>query len=273
MADQDQDATIKDENLEDVVETPVTGEDENLEDKDSHEDAEDTEDNEEGNEDDSDGNETDEDEDPKFEKRFTQITGDTPEEYIPNLEEAYRHSSTEAQRLALANKDLQSRNDAIIAAATRDPELAAKLNEAMGDNKQAMVDPALLEARSTMEDRMTQEFNEFKELHPEFDSDPTLQEQVLDELSAFGEAARRNGKILPMKEGLKKAWLSLGREYNAPKAPASKEEIATAAKRTAKSRTNSKGKKPQGGSKLTAEQIAFGKKFNLSPEQLEANYK
>src|SRR5690606_14635687 len=49
--------------------------------------------------------ETVSDEKPKLKKRFTQLKGDTPEEYIKNLEEAYRNSTVEFQKL---NQDLKS---------------------------------------------------------------------------------------------------------------------------------------------------------------------
>lgn len=278
MADQDSTTEIKDNESQEDVENTGQVEDETQDDKESQENVEGTEDNEDEDSDSSDDDDSDEDEDDeteddedsKFEKRFTQFKGDTPEEYIPNLEDGYLKSSNEAKRLASANKDLQSRLDAVTAAVAKNPDLAKGLNEALGEETpEVLVDPALMKAREDMEATMASEYNEFVEAHPEFGSDPVLQEEVLAELQTFAKAARKNGKILGMKEGLNKAWISLGKNDD------SKEKLATAAKNNAaKPRTSSKGKKPAGDKpQFSPEQIAYAKKMGLTAKQLEEAYK
>lgn len=257
---------------EDEVDTSQD-EDENAddqeEDDDSSDDAgSDDDDSEDDDDDDSENDDDDDSEDDKskFKKQFPSIKGDTPEEYTSNLEETYRKSSREGKRLNTENKDLQGRLDAITAAVAKNPELAKLITEATGDDAiSPLQDPALLHAREEMNKKMETEFNAFVEEHPELDDDEDLQQKVLAELETFGAAYRAKGKTLSMEKGLRLAWESLGLDEGD-----SKEKIAGAAKSTA-----ARGKNPKGGKKpdtskgkLTAEQIAYGKRFGLSEKQM-----
>lgn len=271
MATEDKDEDLKPEDSKEEIDTTKKVEDETTEEEDDtkSDDEAEGDDGEEDSDDDkdddkSDDDETEDEDKPEFKKRFTQIKGDNPDEYIPNLEEAYRNSSTEAQRLATTNKELQGNMDAIAAAVAKNPDLAKAIADATGDNAVSPVaDPALLQARQDMEDRMDKEYNTFRDSHPELESDPEVNKKVLETLSEFGAAARKQGRVLGMAEGLKKAWAFHGFDN-------SKEEVASKAKDIAsKGRTTNGGKKvPSSKSSLTPEQIAVGKKFGLTEQQL-----
>lgn len=263
-----QDETLNDDQDEsklDDVETPDKGEDETTdEDEDKEEDDDSQDDDDSEDEDDSDKDEDEDEDEPKFKKAFSQIKGDTPEEYATNLEEAYRQSSQEGKLKAKELKDAQSRIDAITAAVAKDPKLAKALADAVPDGEIApTADPALLHARQTMEEQMDKDYTEFSDLHPEIASDPDLQDKMLAEVQVFGDAARKKGRIMPMKEALNKAWISLGLDKDD-----SKEKVVTKAKDNAsKPKTNNSkksGKTPQ----LTPDQIKVGKKMGLTEKQM-----
>lgn len=257
--------------VEDEVDTSQE-EDENADDQDEEDVNDDgSEENDDDSEDDDDDGENEDDDDSeeddsKFKKQFPSIKGDTPEEYTSNLEETYRKSSREGKRLAKENQDQQQRLDQIAAAVAKNPELAKLITEATGEDAISPVqDPALLHAREEMNKKMETEYNAFVDEHPELDSDEDLQQKVLAELQTLGAAYRAKGKVLSMEKGLKLAWDSLGLDDGD-----SKEKIAGAAKNTA-----ARGKTPSGGKKtpkksngLTAEQIAYGKRFGLSEKQM-----
>jgi hypothetical protein len=269
MATQDTTEEVQeDQNLENQVETGNT-EDEQLDENGKPITNSDTEENEEGAEstegDQSDGTQTEDEEASEFKKRFTQIKGDTPEEYLPNLEEAYRNSSTEAQRLAKEAKDLQKRVDQIGALVAKNPELAKALEEGTGEGAPSpIVDPALQYAREQMQQTFEREYNEFADLHPELNTDDELKEKVIEELQILADVYDRRGQRLGMAEGLKKAWISLGLD-----ADDSKEKAATQAKQqAAKPNTQGKPKSTTKAPEFTDAQIAMAQKFGLSAEDL-----
>lgn len=278
----DKDTSTKDEIIDAVdegVETDTTvtedeeldsGEDEGAEDDDQSEDGDDSEDDsDEDSDEDSDDEDSDEEE-LAFEKRFKQIKGDTPEEYLPNLEEAYRKSSTEGKRLSTENKELQSRLDLINQAALKDPKLAEAINKAAGDGATPpTVDPALQELREERAAKMEKQYDDFVELHPELGEDEELQQELLENLSIVGEQARKQGKVASMDKALIKAWRMMGREVNSSNKP-SKGNVAQTAKASAsKPKTSpSKKAKPASKSKLAPEQIAYGKKMGLTEKQM-----
>lgn len=269
MATQDTtDEAVVDPNLENPVETGET-EDEQLDENGKPIVTADTEENEEGSEstegDQSDDAETEDEEKTEFKKRFTQIKGDTPDEYIPNLEEAYRNSSTEAQRLAKETKDLQKRVDQIGALVAKNPELAKALEEGTAEGAPSpIVDPALQYAREQMQQTFEREYKEFTDLHPELDTDDELKEKVIEEMQILADVYDRRGQRLSMAEGLKKAWISLGLD-----ADDSKEKAAQQAKQqAAKPNTQGKAKSTTKAPEFTEAQIAMAKKFNLTVEDL-----
>lgn len=199
-----------DENIEEVdEETQDESEDEEVEDDTVEDDSE--EESEEDSDSDEDNEETDEDEDsdePEFKKRYTRIKGETPEEYIPNLETAYKNSSAEAVRLKQQNKEIQIQLDNIAALVANNPDLAEQIKDGKVPN--IKTDPALLKARQDMEDQNKKEYGDWVDAHPDLESDPELQKQVFDEIQDFAEVASKKGRVLGMKEALTMAWTSLG---------------------------------------------------------------
>lgn len=258
----DDDELIEDQD----VETEDNSEDETLNDdsEDDNEDDDSQDEDDSTDDDDSDDDDADKEDETEFTKAFTQIKGDTLAEYVKNLEDSYRNSSAEGKLKAKEAKETQERIDKIAAVVASNPELAKLINDAAGSDVAPTTDPALLHARNQMEEQMTTDYNKFVESHPELDSDPELQEKVLAELATFGEIARKNGKILTMAEGLRKAWISLELDKDD-----SKETVLTKAKDNAsKSKTNNSNKKSSKKPTLSPEQIEAGKKFGLTEKQM-----
>lgn len=200
--------------------------------------------------------ETDE-EAPAFEKRFTQFKGETPEEYLKNLEDGYGNSSTEATRLAQQAKDLQQRLDQVAGLVANDPDFAAKLQgaEASPSNplttpQNPLADPALFYARQTMEQQMEKEYNAFVADHREMETDPALAKQITEYLSVLSDAhLRKTGKLLTMSEGLKAAWVMAGQSLSD-----SEEETRMAVKNSA-----AQSKSPTGGAPVVEKRSQFTK--------------
>jgi len=255
------------EDVEEQVETPI-GEDENLDDQEETEESEnEDQEQEESEEEDGEQPKSDDEEEPKFEKRFTQIKGDTPEEYAKNLEEAYRNSSTEGQRNATELKEAKEELSKIGAVIAKNPELAKALNDALDGAAPAPAqkeDPAIEYARNEMKKKLDGEYNAFVDIHPEMATDNELREEVLKELSLLADAAAAGGRSLGMEEGLKKAWISLGYDADDSK----EETIRKAKEQASKPGTPGKTKTAKTKATLTDEQISMGKRYGLSEKQL-----
>lgn len=205
MAKTDSKVDEKDKNESEEVdeETQDESEDEDVEENEDEETEEESEE-----EDSQEEAEDEEDSEEPFKKRYTQIKGESPEEYLPNLEDAYKNSSAEAVRLKAKNDELQAQIDNISALVANNPEMAEQIKE--GKVPAIQTDPALLSARQDMEARNKKEYSEFVNTHPELESDPELQKQVFDEIKDFAEVALKKGRVLGMKDALTKAWLALG---------------------------------------------------------------
>ena len=263
----DQDTTVTYENGDKVdkeVETTQV-EDENLENEELNKEVTDTgAEDEELDDEDGKKTETEEDEENKFQKRFSQFKGDTPEEYLKELEEAYANSSTEGQRNSKEAKEAKEKLDKILTAVANNPELAKVLEDADNAPK-PKEDPALVYARQQMEQQYEKDWGDFTRLHPELVGNQELTNELIDEMDAIAYAAERRGKTLTMAEGLAKAWVSLGKQ-----AADDKEKIVNKTKEQASKPAPgaSKPKANSGKQEFTAEQIAVAKKMGLSPEDL-----
>lgn len=235
-------------------EDELTTEDEN----DSNEETEDSDDDDSEDEDD-DESETSDDDDPEFKKRFTQFKGDSYEEYVPELEKAYGNALGKLTRLTQEDKGKQAKIDAVMAAAAKDPEFAARLNDLMGDDAQEVtVEPAILKARQDMEATMEKEYNDFLDAHPELGSDPQLAEEVITLVKEFGATARKGGKIMGMGDALKKAWAYLDLDDNP-----SEKIVAKAKEVASKPKTGNNTKKPAKKTDFTDEQLKVAKKWGV----------
>jgi hypothetical protein len=262
MAKADSKVDDKEKDVEEVdEETQDESEDEETEDNEEQETEEESE--EEDSESDEDEEETDNEEDEKFKKRYTQIKGDTAEEYIPNLEEAYKNSSAEAVRLKQKAEDLQKQVDNISALVATNPELAEQIKE--GKAPALPTDPALLRARQDMEAQNKKEYADFVDGHPELESDAELQKQVFDEIRDFAEVAAKKNRVLGMKEALNMAYVSLGLQTG------SKEEaIRMKAKETAaRGKSAGAAKKAKAKTEFTEAQINAGIQMGLGKTRQE----
>ncbi len=202
------------------------------------------------------------DEESKFKKRFTQIKGETPEEYIANLEEAYRHSSTEGQSKAKEAKEIKQKFDNIATIVANNPEIAKAINEATGEKEPTVtVDPAVEYARREMHKKMTAEYESFVDLHPEFVTDEDVKQAVAKEVDIIGQIHESAGREITLTEALNQAWKNLG--YDKAEAVQLK-----AKENAAKGSPSTPPKKPSVKSELSEEQIAMGKKLGLTVEQL-----
>lgn len=208
---------------------------------------------------------TEDKEEAKFQKRFTQLKGETPDEYLKNLEEAYANSSTEGQRNAKRATDAETKFQQVAQLVATDPEFAAKLNGATDENApKPILDPALQWAKNQMEEGYKKDYTAFADLHPEIVSDPDLYGKVVSELDIIAAAHEARGSKLTMAEGLRKAWISLGLDESDKK-----ENVMNEIKDQASaSSTQSSTKKPQDKQSFTPEQIAVAAKMGLTPKQL-----
>jgi len=176
---------------------------------------------------------------PEFQKRFTQFQGETPEEYIKNLEEGHANSISEAQRLAEENKRLR---------AQAQPQETDKETPA----QTATSDPM---ASAYIAKQIEADFQEFAEKHSEI-NDQAVQNEILDHLTVYADAYEKQHGIRPtMKQGLEKAWVMSGRPLESKpkkvdKEQQRKEEVLVAAKQQAStSKVNSKKSRPKSGGK------------------------
>lgn len=277
MADKDTSSEEVTNPTDDKVETPgateaedenieTEGEDGNEDEDESNEDSEDSEDeDDEDSENEDEDSEDDEDEDSDFTKAFSQIKGDTPLEYIPNLEEAYRKSSAEGKKLSGDNKELQDRIDQINVAVAKNPELAKLIMDATDENAvPANVDPGVLKARQDYNDNVASTLETFLGEHQTLADDETLMDEFMENLATVGKVERAKGRVPDPSKAFKKALGMM--DYDE-----SKDKVVQAAKSSAsKPKTPSAKKasvKTEKG-KLTPEQIAYGKKMGLTEKQM-----
>lgn len=185
-------------------------------------------------------------EEAKFEKRFPRFKGETPEEYIKNLEDGYENSSTEAVRLSRENKEL------------REAKLSEVANEEVTPTPPP--NPTLAWAEQQREKEWKSDWANFAKLHPEIEEDTTL----------FADFDKKTGEMFnfiqttesrfpTLGEAMQKAW-----NYMNPDELSNEEQIATKVK-NAGSGTKTKGvskdlPKPQ----FSEKQIAMARKFDPS---------
>lgn len=267
----DQDTTVDSEVNEQVdtsVETQVV-EDESV--TTSEENQDDTETGHgEDDQEDTEGEQTEtvSDEEPKLKKRFTQLKGDTPEEYIKSLEEAYRNSTVEFQKLNQDLKSLKKDSDSynkVLELVANNPDVARALEKAGGKiDEPPKKDPALEYAREQLHQQLTKEYRDFTELHPEVLEDEVLRKELFEELEIVDQIYAARGRKLTMTEGLKRAWANLGKDEED-----SKEKVMSKAKETAaKPGASGTAKKGESKPQFTDSQLRIAKKMGVSAEQL-----
>jgi len=261
MADKDTSVENEVDTSVDEVETP---EDQEEDDSDNQAKDQDSQDEDESEEDSDEDSEEDDEEESDFQKAFSNIKGESALEYIPNLEEAYRKSSEEGKKLSTQLRDAQARIDQFNIIVSQNPELAKLVEDATEGGIPPTVDPALAMARQEYQEKIEKDLSEFLEEHEDLEDDEDLMKDFMDNLDIVGAAARKKGKILRPMEGYRRAWAMLGREED------SKDKVVNAAKNAA-SKSKPKASKKVGSksdSKLTVEQLNYGKKMGLTEKQM-----
>lgn len=195
-------------------------------------------------------------------KRF-KIAGETPEEYLKNLEDAYGKSSSEGVRLNQELKETKSKVDKFAEAVANDPELAERIEKGEG----VLVHPALRYAEDRMLQEQEKEYQEFLAGHPEIESDPAVQQKLLEELAIIGEGYIQKGKMLNMKKGLTMAWNALEEELGLNK-KSSEEELALKAKETAGATQTASGKKTETKSEFSESQLKIANRLGITEEKM-----
>lgn len=230
------DEETQDETEDDVEDT----EDEDEEETDDESDDSDDEGEEDESEDDSDEEDAED-----FKKRFTQIKGDTSDEYLKNLEDTYAKSGTEASKLSKENKDLKAVVDRIQEAIAKDPKLAEALKgadvEAQKDTKPK--DPVLAWAESERDRVWQKDYDKFLEAHPEIETDPELAEALNKKLAVIKRVTEEEeDRLVGMAEGLKAAWRLLGKDDTQEKVRMAAKDSASKGKTVSSSKSDKSGK-------------------------------
>jgi hypothetical protein len=263
-----QDTTVEVESGEDIgkgVETTKVADE--TEQDNTQEDQTDTGD-EQGGEETEDGGDTETKVETKaeFKKRFTQLKGEDIDEYLKNLEDAYANSSTEGQRLNQRATEAERKFNQVATLVATDPDFATKLADATGEDAPApIVDPAVQWAKQKMEEDYAKDYTAFADLHPEVVSDPDLYNEVVAELDIIAAAHEARGAKLSMAEGLRKAWISLGKDDLEKKEDVMDKTKEQASVTTPQGTAKKTGEKTSG---FTPEQIAVAEKMGLTVKQL-----
>lgn len=252
------------ENLDQEVDETPEDESEEVEDEESDDDggAED-EDQEEGKS-----------EAAEFDKRYTQLKGDSPEDYAKSLEEAYANSSAEGVKLNRELASLKEKTAGILAAAEKDPDLAKRIGITDEDAEAVNPQPKSTSeayAQQLMEERMDTEYKEFAERHTEIDTDDSIRKELLDEVSVQSAAYKaKTGRIISMKDALERSWKILGYDETNPQEKLAVKAKETASTSTAQSKPKSKKSAP---TPISDKAIEMAKRFGLSEKDVQKYYK
>lgn len=190
------------------------------------------------------------DKSPEFKKRFTQIKGETQEEYLKNLEDAYLNSSNEGVRLNREIKDIKNADKD-----DKDKKSDTKLPD----------DPYLADLVRERKGKMEKEFDDFVDSHQELRSDEGLRDELLDSLEIVTEFHRKKGKPLTVKEGLKKAWAAMGNDPTNEQRAVDEKVKETAGKQRTQSKTKSADKEGD----ISEGTLSMAKKWGLDKKQIE----
>jgi len=144
----------------------------------------------------------------KFEKRFSHLKGDSAEEYVKSLEEAYTNSSREARKLAEANKSTNEDDSK-----DKDESKDNKSKDESKDSKQS-VDPILAELVNERKAEKTGQMDNFIENHSELMGSPSLQKEFVDTVGQLEQAGLALGKRPSVQELLMQSWKFMGRDVS-----------------------------------------------------------
>lgn len=182
--------------------------------------------------------ESEDEESPTFTKKFLNIKGDTPEEYIANLEKSYENSTSEALRLKDAVKPKTDTED---------------------DEESPPINPYELYAKRQMDKELVKTFNSFKKDYPQA-SDPVEYERFTKKVALISKATMDDGELLDFPDLFRSAAGALGWEKETPVV----DKVGQAIKNSgASSKTNS-ATKPTSKSKVTDGDIEVYRKLHGS---------
>lgn len=147
-----------------------------------------------------DGEQTEEQKTLTFEKRYTQFTGETPEEYIKQLEDAYGNSSSEALKIKKRLDDLKAKKLTEVATGKEDEPTDGK----QGEQPKSLTD---IWVDQEMKRRHAEQYAKFAEVHPEVNEDDDLFNELDQETGKYMEYVfNREGRVPDLDESLNWAW-------------------------------------------------------------------
>lgn len=221
---------------------------------------------------DDDDSSDDEKDDESSERKFKNLAAEDDKGYISNLEKAYEASSAEAVRLNTELGTTQRRVDALMQAVSSDPDLAERLNKAMGgtDDKQAPDSPTdnpfLVDAQTKWREKSAKEVQDIVDANPELLSDPKINEDVrrwMEVLSA--EEFKLNKRLMSGGEAMEKAMRLLGLEDKR-----NKKSVNSAAKDMAAASKPNSSKKSKLSTKVASDAAyKFGALMGVSKEKID----
>lgn len=257
------DTDVENDESQDEIEKVDTAGDEDTDEQTDETNEESDDDSESEDENSDDDDETEDDTDTSFKKRYTQLKGETLEEYNASLESAYQNSSTEAIRLKHELDALKQKDDKVTALIAQNPELAEKLG---GEVDEPELNPALLHAEEQLQKQMQTEYQDFMDKHPDVATDEALQKQMLTQMTTYSDTVRKSQRRQPsMKEALNFAYTSLGGNDSKEEDFRMKAKDTAARGKSAKTTT----KKPAKKTDFTDSQIAVGLKMGIGKTKEE----
>lgn len=271
------------------VETPGEDETEELDEEnqddsaDSDEDEDDSADEDEDSEQDDDSKKVDDKKKPAadtYKPRLEQFLNEDGSSSLEKLETAYIESGKQAVKLneqlktekegaENVRKDYGALLDAIkakpdIAKALFGEEGAKKLMSSQPSSKQttAPQDPLLQHIEAQMNNASQREYDEFVGAHPEAVTDPEKARKIGTFMKTHGKVYRdeHNGEIPSMKDSLEAAYKYYGWDIEIKK----KEDMATAVKKTAATRSSATAKRPATKKEASMGEQFFAKKLGVT---------
>lgn len=236
-------AALKDKALEVEVSKDTDESEPETEEKEEKQEVAETED--EGQTESEEDTSEDKPEEVTFTKKFTNIKGDTPEEYARNIETAYDNSTTEALKWKKLYEDAM-------------PTIKRAEAEAGSDGVSDIpIPPALQYAEQLMKNDMERDINEFAKRYPQI-KDPDEYSKLEKRVGVFTKAIREEeGRVAPMSEVLQLSAVSLQWDQTNKK-----EELGMAVKDSAAASKAVSATKQTSRSKVTPDQIKAARAMN-----------
>lgn len=202
-----------------------------------------------------------------YQPRLKQFLNDKGELDPKKMEEAYIESSKEGVKLKGQVDNLTGQVKELLAAINKDPETAKKLlgeeaaKKLADDQPAAPLDPVQAHFVAKLNKEHKEQYNEFVEQHPESVSDPDKAEKISKFFKFYGPWYKEtnDGEIATMKDSLEAAYRHYGWDVEIKK----KEDVASAAKKNAATRSTAHSKKPSSKSGFSKEEMKFASKLGV----------